>query len=187
MDVIHTVSLELHRETLVGPAEVQAVAIGQAIPAELAIQHTRKWSDPSSTLDGELEFCFEVHASPDTWVIGGQRKAHFSSRVGRPPLTYVILLTPCQEHETLSFPLLLLPQRTGHLLYPSVDVTISDRQKTEPQGNPGRPPHTSEMDYRNQGDTLLVVPNLSSTTVSIDLENMASGALVVESTSKNDI
>ncbi len=81
MQVIHTVSLELHRKTWGGRAEVHTVAIGQVIPAELKIQHTRKWADPSSTVDEALEFCFEVHASPDTWLIGGQRKAHFRAKV----------------------------------------------------------------------------------------------------------
>lgn len=85
MEVIHTVSLRLHRDTLEAAAKLRTVAIGQAIPAELNIQHTRKWSDPDSTIDDVLEFCFEVHASPDTWLVGGQRKAHFSAKVHNLP------------------------------------------------------------------------------------------------------
>lgn len=85
MEVIHTVSLHLHRDTMEALAVIQPVAVGQAIPAELKIQHTREWADPGSSIDDVLEFCLEVHASPDTWLIGGQRKAHFSAKVRNLP------------------------------------------------------------------------------------------------------
>lgn len=102
----------------------------------------------------------------------------------------MFLLTEYQEHEILSFPLLLLPQRTGHLLYPSVDITVSGRQDASnnvgANGDAGRPPYTSEMDYRNQGDTILVVSDLHSTTVSINLEDPVSGAWLLESKLKSD-
>lgn len=57
------------------------VAVGQALSAELVITHSRKWSSPEKPMDDILDFCFEVHASPDTWLIGGQKKAHFSAKV----------------------------------------------------------------------------------------------------------
>jgi hypothetical protein len=101
------------------------------------------------------------------------------------------MLTPDQEHETLHFPLLLVPQQRGHLLYPSIDISVSSRQHgANPPGAEGRvelPPPTSEIDYRNQGDTLLVVPDLRSTTVGVDLENAVSSVLLVESKSTNEV
>ncbi len=191
MQVIHTVSLALHRQSWGGRAEDHTVAVGQVIPAELQIQHTRQWADPGSRVDAALEFGFEVHASPDTWLIGGQRKAHFRAKVRIVPDPRCAgALTPPQEHETLRFPLLLVPQQKGHLLYPSVDISTSSGPHGAHQpGAEGRvelPPPSSEIDYRNQGETLLVVPDLRRTTVGIDLENAVSSVLQVESKSERN-
>lgn len=54
-------------------------------------------------------------------------------------------------------------------------------------GGPDGPPYTSEVDYRNQGDTLLVISDLCSTTVSINLEDAVTGAWLVDSKCKSDI
>ena len=101
-------------------------------------------------------------------------------------LRRVLSLTERQEHEILSFPLLLIPQRTGHLLYPSVDITLpSRRDGSNPAGAQGGGPrqalHTSEVDYRNQGDALLVVSDLASSTASISFDEAAPSAWLVES------
>lgn len=96
-----------------------------------------------------------------------------------------------QEHEILSFPLLLLPQKTGHLLYPPVDITVSGSHngssKMGGQGGPDRPAHTSEVDYRNQGDSILVISDVGSTTSSINLEDAVTGAWLVDLQSRSDI
>lgn len=192
IEVVHTVSLQLYPDHLETPAKPQTVAIGRAIPAELNIQHTRKWSNPSLTTDDVLEFCFEVHASPDTWLIGGLRKAHFSAKVHGLRSPYLAFwLTESQEHEILRFPLVLLPQKTGHLIYPSIDITVSDfhdgSNKTGGQGNPEQLPPTSEVDYKNQGDSLVVISDRSSTTISINLEDAVTGAWLIDSESRRDI
>ncbi len=60
------------------------LAIGSALPLEVAIRHTRKWwhDDGRSSYDGKpLDFDYEVHAHPDDWTIGGQKKGHFSAKV----------------------------------------------------------------------------------------------------------
>ena len=192
MEVVHTVSLQLYLDTLEAPVKLRTVAIGRAIPAELKIQHTRKWSNPRWTTDDLLDFCFEVHASPDTWLIGGLRKAHFSAKVHSLEFPYVgFWLTGFQEHEIKRFPLLVLPQKTGHLVYPSVDITVSDFQdhsnKMGGHGDPKRPPHTSEVDYKNQGDSLLVISDLGSTTISINLEDAVTGAWLIDSQCRSEI
>lgn len=192
MEVVHAVSLQLYVDTLETPAKLRTVAIGRAIPAELNIRHTRKWSNPRLTSDDVLNFYFEVHASPDTWLIGGLRKAHFSAKVRSLQSPYVgFWLTKFQEHEIMRFPLLLLPQKTGHLIYPSVDITVSDfregSNKMDGHGDPKRPPHTSEVDYKNQSDSLLVISDLGSTTLSIDLEEAGTGAWLVDSQRRSDI
>ena len=52
---------------------------------ELTISHTRIWdgTQTKGAKDEALDFCFEILANPDVWIVGGQRKAHFSSIVSR--------------------------------------------------------------------------------------------------------
>lgn len=136
IDVIHTVSLQLHGDTLKAPAEVQHVALGQAIPAQLVIQHNRKWSDPSSTPGDVVEFCFEVHANPETWLIGGHRKAYFSARVRDMPLPYVCLylsdnrsIKPSPFHYSC-YPSGRVTYFIHRLILPSpVDMTVAMKRK----------------------------------------------------------
>ena len=152
----------------------------------LAISHTRQWDADvtSDSQDKALEFSYELHASPDTWLIGGQRKARFSSKV--------ILLSPVQtafwiakfcnqEEEQHCFAVLLVPQTTGRLLYPSVEITPLSKAFSTDRENKERLQLSSETDYVSQSETVLVVPNLSSTTVSLD---PASGGWLAESRSR---
>lgn len=92
-----------------------------------------------------------------------------------------------QENEIRRFPLLLIPQRTGYLLYPSVEVMVAvpyrstDSNTEQPASE--KPSYSSETDYRSQSEALLVVPNLSSTTVSLDSSHSSSvgGTWLVDS------
>ena len=86
MGVVHTACFRLHssREAIsTDSTEMEYVAIAQPIAAELIIKHTRRWLTQTELRrkNQPLEFCYEVHANPDTWLIGGQRKAHFSAKV----------------------------------------------------------------------------------------------------------
>lgn len=50
---------------------------------ELSVSHTRAW-DMAKALKTEfsaLEFCYEVQADQDVWLVGGQWKGHFSAVV----------------------------------------------------------------------------------------------------------
>ncbi|MCJ1467387.1 hypothetical protein MMC07_006011 [Pseudocyphellaria aurata] len=101
MGVVHTVCLQLDRDYQNIPADMGYVAVAQPLSAQLVIKHTRQWftqAEPQPK-NKVLEFCYEVQANPDTWLIGGHRKAHFSA----------------EENEILRFPLLLIPQRTEQL------------------------------------------------------------------------
>lgn len=55
--------------------------------------------------------------------------------------------------------------------------TDSNTEKTAS----GKPSHSSETDYRSQSESLLVVPNLCSTTVSLDSSHSVSGTWLVDS------
>lgn len=88
----------------------------------------------------------------------------------------------------MSFSIVLIPQRTGYLQYPSLEVRM-----TRPQGSKGRFADSktaakdiiaSELDYVNQAESILVIPNLNSSTVSLDSSDSGDGAWLVESRSR---
>lgn len=144
-------------------------AVGEAINAELVLRHTRQWCpedkrEPSSA----LEFMYEVVASPDIWLVGGRRRGNFTATEG----------------QTSSFPLMLLPQRPGHLLLPHVELKafVSQESHRDSQQALQRRQVPSEVDYLNHSVTVLVTPNLKKTTVSLDVTGASgSGAWLIDS------
>ena len=130
------------------------IILNQALGAELIISHSRRWgTDPAPGLP--LSFVYELQAPPDTWLIGGQRKAHFSIK----------------EDEVAKFALLLLPQRTGQLLLPSIDIRVvedDDAGDGDHDGKRGLGTLSCETDYQSEAETVEVLTGLESTTVSLD-------------------
>lgn len=63
----------------------QRVHGGQGCPiaAEVRIEHTRQWSDEGD--DEALDFGYEVEASPENWLVGGQCSARFRAKVSLAP------------------------------------------------------------------------------------------------------
>ena len=95
LQVVHTAHLRLASARTENQTEPSLVAIGHTLPAELTIKHTRQWGTLTDYQDGNepLEFCYEIQASPDVWLIGGQRKAHFYARVsGSAPADLALLI-----------------------------------------------------------------------------------------------
>ena len=93
MLVVHTVRLRLVGARTENQAESSPVAVSHVVPAELTVKHTRRWG---TLADGEdanrpLDFCYELQASPDSWLIGGQKKAHFSARVSLTPTASLMI------------------------------------------------------------------------------------------------
>lgn len=184
--IVHTVRLQPVSPSIGNSLPMFSVAIDQPISMQLDISHTRQW-DADLKQDSEpdtLDFQYEVHASPETWLIGGQRKAKFSSKVDT-----ALLCSPrtpvakslTQEGENHAFSVLLVPQTTGRLLYPSVEIISLSKATHANQEGGEYPPLSSETDYLGQSETILVVPNLASTTVSLDPAN---GGWLVESRSR---
>ncbi len=99
-----------------------------------------------------------------------------------------------QEKETLTFPLALLPQRAGHLLYPTVELHVlfdgsnhrSTANEREASSTQQGPPLHCQTDYRNQADVILVLPSLKSTTVNIDIGASAGTARLVDSEQRDE-
>ncbi|KAL9006889.1 MAG: hypothetical protein Q9188_000344 [Gyalolechia gomerana] len=159
--IVVTARLEISGSRI-GPGEAQFAAVDQALLAEVALQYSRNWDNGSTgfTIEDELEITYEVQASPDIWLAGNP----------------------------MSFSIILIPQRTGYLQYPSLEVRM-----TRPQGSKGRFVDsktaakeiiTSELDYVNQAESILVIPNLNSSTVSLDCSDSGDGAWLVESRSR---
>jgi Trafficking protein particle complex subunit 10, TRAPPC10 len=71
--------------------------------------------------------------------------------------------------------MLLLPQRSGHLMYPTVDVKCFE-SGTEKEIR-------CEIDYQSQARSILVIPGLKSTTVAIDEDAAAGNSLLVSTES----
>ncbi|MCJ1438305.1 hypothetical protein MMC27_007693 [Xylographa pallens] len=173
--VVHTARLRVLGKTHEIRELGGSIAVGHCIPAELLLQHTRRWDVKGKGKVPEqehraLEFYYELDASPETWLIGGRRKAQFSA----------------QEDEVVTFPVLLIPQRAGHLLFPSIEV-----KRFEKQGDASGDVMsaldaavTCEVDYQSQGRSVLVVPNLRSTTVGLEPEAGGRGAWLVDAQSR---
>lgn len=166
LHVLHTASLVL------SPAAKpsQHLTLGNPIPAELHISYTRTWDlapNPSNEL---RDFMYEVSAPADTWLIGRRRKGHF-----RAP-----------EGEEVSFALLLMPQRTGHILLPGVEirhVPPATSSEEAPEGDVddlAQKAISCETDYRSQGVSVLVIKGFERVTVGLDHDTGANSAWVIE-------
>ncbi|KAJ9196715.1 hypothetical protein DTO021D3_5185 [Paecilomyces variotii] len=177
--IVHTAELRL---TNIGHEQPAHAAVGQTIAAELVLRHTRRWASSSSSRSPEtssdaaetatqpVEFSYEVLANPEIWLLGGRRRGNFTA----------------PEGETRSFPILLLPQRPGHLLLPGLDIKTFAVPSPAVSGG-GVPSATAqrklvpcEVDYRNHGETLLVLPDLKKTTVSLS-QSAGGGSWLVDS------
>ena len=84
MQIVHTARLRLLDGDDEKPSGLSSAAVGQVVRADLTIRHTRKWGIYGSFTDihdRALDFYYEIHANPDMWLIGGQKKAHFTAKV----------------------------------------------------------------------------------------------------------
>ncbi|KAE8154414.1 trafficking protein particle complex subunit 10 [Aspergillus avenaceus] len=166
IQVIHTAELRL----LHLPEQPRHAAVGQMIAAELSLRHTRRWCSPENreNADGALEFSYEIHANPKLWLVGGRRRGNFSA----------------SEGETQTFAVMLLPQKAGHLLLPGLEIKTFVPASSPPSQTSAqnaapalqRRQIPSEIDYRNHGETIMVLPDLRSTTVSLSLSGGNHGA-----------
>ncbi|KAL9583907.1 MAG: hypothetical protein Q9212_002435 [Teloschistes hypoglaucus] len=139
-----------------GPGDTPVAALDQSLLAELTIQYSRYWAQEHGQMSSDdlMSITYEFHAGSDIWLIGGQRKAQFSAKA----------------RKRCKFSVVLLPQRLGHLLYPSLEVRVSQiHDKSRGSGDStgtGIDDVAYELDYLNQADGILIVPNLSTSTLS---------------------
>lgn len=85
MQVIHTAELKLLGRDSKPLDERDTIWVGHVMPAELSIRHTRAWSPAQAKApaasNAPIKFIYEIHAEPDNWLLGGQRKAQFAAKV----------------------------------------------------------------------------------------------------------
>ena len=86
VQVVHTAELCLSRHATSCSHGNPTALVGQVVPAELRIQHTRVWDDPESAAKGgSYDFVYEIHCNQDHWLVGGQKRVAFSATVNRTP------------------------------------------------------------------------------------------------------
>ena len=129
----------------------------------LRISHTRRWGEPSSLIsaaniasaEDPVDFVYTIDANPETWLVAGQRRAHFSAK----------------EDEQLEWPVTLIPLKAGNALLPNVDVRPNIRPKNDGSGastsTSEAVPLTCETDYLSYGENVTVIPDIRSSTAGI--------------------
>jgi hypothetical protein len=150
--ILHTASLGSTSSS------VPAIAtVGQPLQTTLRISHTRRWASPPSSPSEAIEFIYTLEANPETWLIAGQRRSHFSAH----------------EDEVHEWPILLIPLKAGITLLPNVDIRLrTAKSKEEPEMN-------CETDYLSYGESVMVVPDVRSSTVGIgDMSKGREGSVV---------
>ncbi|KAL3954309.1 hypothetical protein ACCO45_012265 [Purpureocillium lilacinum] len=177
LSVVHTADMRLHRPVAGSLGDINngtpIVNVNQALPTTLHLKWTRAW-DTEASKRADQEFSYEVGAPSDTWIIGGRRRGHFvipGTSSASSPTGY---MTSTAETEA-EIPLVLMPQREGWLAYPSVEIReiVTDAGGQEST-------QACEVDFRNLGETVRVISERRSVTVSLD----ASGPGVGRSSSR---
>lgn len=166
--ILHTASLSL--ASLPHPSKIAIV--GQPLQATLSLSHTRRWASSTSLVsaanltsaEDPIDFVYTLDASPDQWLIAGQRRALFT----------------VAEDEVKQFTIMLIPLKAGNALLPSVDIRprIKPREKVESKTSEDEILNC-EIDYLSYGESLIVVPDVSSSTVGIGDMSLGSPRSVV--------
>ncbi|KAG5931621.1 hypothetical protein E4U53_001675, partial [Claviceps sorghi] len=180
LSMVHTADIRIEPSALDHfGGGLQAAMVNQVLPATLHLKWTRAW-DTDGLPRQDQEFSYEVTAPPDSWLLGGRRRGHFVIPGGESPSG----MSSTRETER-EMPLLLIPQREGHLAYPTVEIkeVSTAPSSTEDRGGGGGSGTAlaCEVDWKNVGETVRVVSEKRSVTVSLDASGPGGGPLVLES------
>ncbi|KAH6642789.1 TMEM1 family protein-like protein [Boeremia exigua] len=173
--ILHTASLDLVSSSpdAVSSYDSNIATIGQPLHATLRISHTRRWASSSSLVTAAnlssatdpMDFVYTLDASPDQWLIAGQRRAHFTATDGEPK----------------TFPITLIPLKAGHALLPSVDIRarIKPREKDDEKTVEEEEVLNCETDCLSFGESVEVVPDVRRSTVGVGDMSLGSPRSVV--------
>ncbi|KAG9771840.1 hypothetical protein ABEF93_007643 [Exophiala dermatitidis] len=98
----------------------------------------------------QVEAAFEVAAIAESWLIGGRRKG-----------------TALLGDQPVRIPIVLFPQHLGHALLPVVTVQCRKMDKPAGRGEDGWTTVPCEVHNETYGRSILVTPDLQSTTVEV--------------------
>ncbi|KAI5927491.1 trafficking protein particle complex subunit 10 [Camillea tinctor] len=198
--IVHTADIRLQPPSLppidptrvcdAGSSSSAYYTTHQLLPATLHLRWTRFWDTATAPADqADLEFSYELTASPDTWLLGGRRKGHFVIPAPSSDAEAELCSSPETEAD---IPILLIPLREGWLPYPTVEIrevrpaTAADGAD-EPIGGVGvgvgagaGPVAHFESDLRNMGETVRVVADQTRVTLSLDASGPGGGPLVLD-------
>jgi hypothetical protein len=156
---VHTASLSLENTEKPASYSPPIAVAGQPVSTELRIRHTRRWGSrnklaslaniPSS--DAAIDFVYTVEAHPETWLVAGPRRAHFSAK----------------EDEEHTAQIVLIPLKSGNALLPNVEIRPRVQAKAESGGAEEEDQLNCETDYLSYGESVVVVPDVRSCTVGI--------------------
>ncbi|WPH04245.1 trafficking protein particle complex subunit 10 [Acrodontium crateriforme] len=140
------------------PAQTTYIAtLGQPIKAQLRIKYTNMWSAASvlsiGTKDDQTrttEFVYEVHADSDTWIVSGQRRAHFTTNT---------------ESDSLTVDLMLIPLKVGLCSLPHVEVQTATRDGD--QADITRSSPSCETYFDSAAKVVQVIADVSLTKVQV--------------------
>lgn len=174
VDIAFSVSVTSLEPGLGGEAGVETVVkLGEPITAELRVSYARGWSaqtilgSPQSgegqQEKGSSDFFLEVHADPETWVVAGSRKKHFSL----PPAA------DDSSDQVLTFPTVLVPLRLGSHPLPQLDVQ-STKDETGNVVSKSQPNVSCEAFCESAGVVVRVVKGSQRSRIRI-VEGMETG------------
>lgn len=153
LNVFHTIDFKLRPDvhtSLDAPYRPLLLTVGQPVPADLTIKHSRHW-DVNPTGE-EMEFFYEIHVpKPDIWLVSGRRKGHF---------------TGLPQGNTVQIGVLLVPCRAGELALPEVTVKCVGVGKGVEEERRRRA-HEVVGETEMRGGQVRVVMDVRSTTVRI--------------------
>ena len=155
MTYLHTAELRIATPASSSstPPRAACIAVGEGVAAELILRFSVRWSGAvGDAAQAQMEFCYELEAAPDTWLIGGRRRSVYRARPG----------------QEMRFRILLMPQKAGYLAYPTVDVRIVENGDGPPTTSTSTSP-SSDVNFLNHGQFVTVVPNRRSTTTNISM------------------
>ncbi|KAJ4362107.1 hypothetical protein N0V95_001564 [Ascochyta clinopodiicola] len=166
--ILHTMSLNLTSPSY----SPNITIVGHPLHATLRISHTRRWASSASLIAAAnlgsaadpIEFVYTLDAAPDQWLVAGQRRALFTSA----------------EDEVKEFAIMLIPLKAGNALLPSVDIRARIKPKEKDDAKSSEEEILScETDYLSYGESVMVVPDVKSSTVGVGDMSLGSPRSVV--------
>lgn len=158
VDFVHQASLSLlGRQQRPFAQSPKILSLGQPIKAQLKLISTSIWSSNATFHSDDAKatpnFVFDVQADVDTWLVGGQRRAHFIAREG----------------EELTFDLTLIPLKLGTYGLLNVDVQPAQVTANLDSANSSSelPPVSCETLYASAGQVVQVIRDVRTSRVHI--------------------